>query len=277
MITFAIPFPDIGPNLVDFGFFAIRWYALAYIVGLLMGWRYLAYMCNKPTLWPQNKAPITAAKTEDLLIWMILGVMLGGRVGYVLFYDFASFMDNPLNIFKIWEGGMSFHGGFIGVITAGLLFARKYKAPILSLGDGIACCAPIGILFGRIANFTNGELWGRTTDVPWAVIFPHGGPDPRHPSQIYEALLEGALLFILLYIVSRVLNGFKRPGLCIGIFMLVYGAARSFVENFREPDAHIGFIIPIGDGGLTMGMLLSTPMYLVGIYLVVNALRKKPA
>jgi phosphatidylglycerol:prolipoprotein diacylglycerol transferase len=197
-----------------------------------------------------------------------LGIILGGRTGYVLFYNLPHFIEHPLEIFQLWNGGMSFHGGFTGCVVAVVLFARSRGIPILSLGDLTCAAGPIGIFLGRIANFINGELWGRPTDVPWAMVFPHGGPLPRHPSQIYEAGLEGLLLFIVLALLIRG-GALKRPGFIIGAFAVVYAIARSISEFFREPDAQLGFLW----GGATMGQLLSVPLFLVGVGFILYALK----
>lgn len=267
-----IDFPQIDPAIfrIELGSFtfALRWYALAYIAGLLLGWRLVARLCARPQLWPAGRPPIHPSQTEDLLFWLALGVIIGGRLGYVLFYNPSHFIAHPLDIPKIWQGGMSFHGGFLGVCVASLLFARKFKAPLLSLGDAIACAAPIGIFFGRLANFINAELWGRPTDVPWAMIFPTDPAQvPRHPSQLYEAGLEGMLLFILLMLALR-RGALRKPGRMIGLFLMGYGLARGFVEFFRQPDAGLDFLFSIGGIGVSMGQLLSLPMLLVGLVLV---------
>jgi phosphatidylglycerol:prolipoprotein diacylglycerol transferase len=206
---------------------------------------------------------------DDFVIWITLGIILGGRTGYVLFYNFAHFAANPIEILQLWNGGMSFHGGVIGCIFAIVLFALHRGLPVLSLGDVTAAVAPIGLFLGRIANFINGELWGRPTDVPWAMVFPHGGPMPRHPSQLYEAALEGVVLFIIVGLLVRA-GALKRPGIVTGVFALGYGVARITCELFREPDAQLGFLW----GGLTMGMLLCIPLILAGIAVLVIALRQ---
>jgi phosphatidylglycerol:prolipoprotein diacylglycerol transferase len=264
----ALPFPDIDPVLISIGPLAIRWYALAYIVGILLGWLYARRLIRNDALW-RGRAPLTVANFDDFIIWVTFGIILGGRLGYVLFYNPAYFAANPLEILQVWGGGMSFHGGFAGCVIAVLLFARSAKIPVLSLGDLTCAVAPIGLLLGRIANFINGELWGRPTDVPWAFVFPGAGPLPRHPSQLYEAALEGLVLFIVLAIAVR-MGALKRPGLTIGLFAIVYALGRSFCEFFREPDPQLGFLW----GGLTMGMLLSIPLFLAGIAFVWHAMRR---
>jgi len=265
-----LPFPEINPVLVSIGPFSIRWYALAYIVGILAGWYYARRIIAAKTLWG-GTAPFTVTDFDDFIIWITLGIIAGGRIGYVLFYNLPHFAAHPLEIFALWTGGMSFHGGIIGCIIVTVLFALRRGIPILSLGDVTLAVAPIGLFLGRIANFINGELWGRPTDVPWAMVFPSGGPLPRHPSQLYEATLEGLLLLVVLGIMVR-LGALKRPGLVTGTFAVAYGAVRIFCEFFREPDAQLGFLW----GGLTMGMLLSIPLILAGVAALVVALRRQP-
>ena len=267
---FALPFPAIDPVLISIGPLAIRWYALAYIFGILLGWLYARALLRSQPLWG-GPAPMTAVDFDDFVLWATLGVILGGRLGYVLFYNPAHFAAHPLEIVQLWQGGMSFHGGFAGCVAAVMLFAWRRGIPILSLGDITCAVAPIGLLLGRIANFINAELWGRTTDVPWAVVFPGGGPLPRHPSQLYEAALEGAVLLAVLALMVRA-GALRRPGLILGAFALGYGLARSFCELFREPDAQLGFLW----GGMTMGMLLSVPLTIAGVVLIGVAL-KRPA
>jgi phosphatidylglycerol:prolipoprotein diacylglycerol transferase len=260
----ALPFPDIDPVAFEIGPLVVRWYALAYIVGLIIGWKYAVWLNRRPAgLVPQ-------AALDDFLAWAVIGIVLGGRIGYVLFYQPGYFLENPLAILELWHGGMSFHGGLTGIIVAMLLFVRKRGIPFLALTDLVAAAGPIGLFLGRIANFINGELWGRATDVPWAIVFPQAGPAGRHPSQIYEALTEGALLFVILAILAR-RGGFRRPGLVSGVFGVGYALARSFCELFREPDAKIGFLF---GGWATMGMLLSLPMLLLGLWLIMLSLRR---
>jgi phosphatidylglycerol:prolipoprotein diacylglycerol transferase len=228
-------------------------------------------LIRNDALWG-GKAPMKVEDFDDYIVWVTLGIILGGRIGYVLFYNPAHFAANPLEIFQLWHGGMSFHGGFAGCVAAVMLFAWRHGIPILSLGDLTCAVAPIGILLGRIANFINGELWGRAApDVPWAMVFPGGGPLPRHPSQLYEAALEGALLLLVLALLVRA-GALKRPGLILGAFSLGYGLARSVCELFREPDAQLGFLW----GGMTMGMLLSAPLMLAGVVLIWFALKRPP-
>ncbi len=262
-MLFAIPFPAFDPVAVEIGPLVVRWYALAYIVGLLLGWRLARRLVTRPG-WK-----ITPEGVDDLLFYVTLGVILGGRLGYVLFYQPGYYAANPLEILYVWRGGMSFHGGLVGVLVAALHFARRTGTDPLEVADLLAAVAPLGLFFGRVANFINGELWGRPTDVPWAVIFPMAGPEPRHPSQIYEALLEGLLLFVVLQILAWRPRRAERRGLLTGIFLAGYGLARGFVEFFREPDAQLGYLW----GGLTMGQLLSIPLLLAGLYLLVRAFR----
>jgi len=268
MPTLVLPFPAIDPVLVEFGPFAIRWYALAYIAGLLLGWRMMRTLVATDRYWGATPRP-TLADVDDFVVYATLGTILGGRLGYVLFYAPGYYLQNPLDALAVWSGGMSFHGGFLGVVVAMILFARARKIPLWTLFDLAGVVAPIGLFFGRIANFINGELWGRVTDVPWAMVFPGAGDAPRHPSQLYEAALEGLLLLIIArLLVAR--GGLQRPGLIAGTFALGYGLSRSFVEVFRVPDAHIGYLGP----GLTMGILLSLPMIAVGLWAIYRALAR---
>ena len=262
MPTALIPFPSFDPVLVSIGPFAIRWYALAYICGILLGWLYARAIIANERYWG-GPAPMTVLDYDDFILWVTLGIILGGRAGYVLFYNLPHFLENPLEILQVWKGGMSFHGGFLGCVVAVIWFAHHRGVPTLSLGDVTCAVAPIGLFFGRLANFINGELWGRTADVPWAMVFLGAGPLPRHPSQIYEAILEGLVLFVVLALFVR-FGALKRPGLILGAFALFYGLARSLSEFFREPDAQLGFLW----GGLTMGMLLSLPMILGGVLII---------
>jgi phosphatidylglycerol---prolipoprotein diacylglyceryl transferase len=267
-----IPFPTINPVLISIGPFAVRWYALAYIVGIIAGWLYARAMIAAQRLWG-GPAPITVGEFDDFIIWITLGIILGGRIGYVLFYNLPQFAAHPIQIFELWNGGMSFHGGVLGCVVATVLFALRRGLPILSLGDVTTAVCPIGLFLGRIANFINGELWGRPTDVPWAMIFPNGGPIPRHPSQLYEAALEGLVLLIVLGLLVR-LGALKRPGLVTGAFFLGYGIARTICEFFREPDAQLEAFTR-STGGLTMGMLLCIPLIVAGIGLIALALSRQ--
>ncbi|MFZ5711031.1 MAG: prolipoprotein diacylglyceryl transferase [Pseudomonadota bacterium] len=290
----ALPFPNIGPNIFTISLFgaefSLRWYALAYIVGLLVGWRIMVALMRRPNLWPGGTAPMRPEQVEDLLTAVILGVVIGGRLGYVLIYEPAQYLSRPLDILKVWEGGMSFHGGFIGVVIAGLWFCRRHGIPIAQTADAFSLAVPPGLFLGRIANFINGELWGRPTNMPWGVIFPGAaaqdcpGVEPglcaRHPSQLYEAGLEGLVLGLLLWILMR--NGSLRaPGRTVGVFLAGYGLSRIFVELFRQADAQFitpdnpfGYIIGGAQWGLSMGQTLSVPMVLVGIWLVARSRRQ---
>jgi phosphatidylglycerol:prolipoprotein diacylglycerol transferase len=272
----VLPFPAIDPIAIAIGPIAIRWYALAYIAGLVGGWFYARHLAAIPEYWRGLKQP-SQNDVDDVIVWVALGVVLGGRIGYVLFYNFASYLQNPSEILAVWRGGMSFHGGFLGAILALLLFARSRRLSGLAMLDLAAVVVPIGLFFGRIANFINGELWGRPApDLPWGVVFPGAGPLPRHPSQLYEAFAEGIVLFLLLGLAVRRF-GFRRPGLIGGIFVLGYALARIVCEFFREPDAQLGFLFGTSvdalQGGITMGMLLSIPMALVGAVAICLALR----
>lgn len=281
-----LPFPDISPEIFSFQLgpitIALRWYALAYIVGLIAGWKMIEAMLRRPALFGDNP-PMKPEKVEDLLTWVILGVILGGRMGYVLFYQPSAFLQNPSHILRIWEGGMSFHGGFIGVVIAGLWYARRNGIPPMALGDLMATVAPIGLFLGRIANFINAELWGRETSLPWGVAFPGEAAQTcatlticaRHPSQLYEAALEGLILFgVLVYLIWR--KGWLiRSGRITGVFLSGYGLARFLVEFVRQPDAQfvtlgnpLGLAVQVNGFGLTMGQILSLPMIAVGLWLI---------
>ena len=267
-----LPFPSINPVLISIGPLAVRWYALAYIVGIIAGWFYARAIIAAQRLWG-GPAPLTVIDFDDFVIWITLGIILGGRAGYVLFYNLPHFIEHPLQILQLWNGGMSFHGGVLGCVVATVLFALRRGLPILSLGDVTTAVCPIGLFLGGIANFINCELWGRATDVPWAMIFPNGGPIPRHPSQLYEAALEGLVLLIVLGLLVR-LGALKRPGLVTGAFFLGYGIARTICEFFREPDAQLEAFTR-STGGLTMGMLLCIPLIVAGIGLIALALSRQ--
>ncbi|MFQ5985412.1 MAG: prolipoprotein diacylglyceryl transferase [Alphaproteobacteria bacterium] len=259
-MIFALPYPVIDPVLIDIGPFAIRWYALAYVLGLFLGWRYIKALVK------QSPASLEPKHIDDLLVWATLAVILGGRLGYVLVYKPGYFLANPLEVAAVWRGGMSFHGGLVGVAAALILFARVRRLGLLALADRVACAVPIGLFFGRIANFINGELYGRVSDVPWAMALPMGGPEPRHPSQLYEAALEGLVLFVVMFVLWRTRDLRDRPGLLTGAFLTGYGVFRIVGEVFREPDAHLGFLFD----GVTMGQLLSVPMVALGLYLMLR-------
>ena len=289
-----IAFPNISPEIFSITIFgielALRWYALAYIIGLILGWRIAVLAANRPALWHNNLPPIEAVQVEDLLTWVIVGVILGGRLGYVLFYQPVHFLYHPLEIVMIWKGGMAFHGGLAGVCVAAYLFFRRNLVPYDSGADLLALAAPAGLLLGRVANFINAELWGRATDLPWGVIFPGEaaqacgqitGLCARHPSQLYEAVLEGLLLGGLLLFLAFKKAALKKPGLITGIFFAGYGIARCFVELVRQPDAQfqsaenpLGYVFELAGLGITMGQILSLPMIAVGLFLISRARRR---
>ena len=295
MVVAALPFPDIDPVLIDIPLgplhLAIRWYALAYIVGLIAAWRLVVAALKRPALWRDATPPMPAPRAEDLLTWCILGVVLGGRLGFVLFYQPGHYLANPGDILKVWEGGMSFHGGVLGVLVGGVIFCLRNGVPMLPMADAMAMGTPIGLMLGRLANFINGELWGRPTTVAWAFEFPDAPCGPgwllactRHPSQLYEAGLEGALLAALL-IWGAFRGGWLRdPGLSVGVFVAGYGLSRYVVEFFREADAQfvsvsnpMGHVIRFTDTlGVSMGQVLSLPMVAVGLGLVAWALVRRP-
>mgnify|MGYP001579441383 FL=1 len=265
----VLPFPAIDPIALQIGPLAIRWYALAYVAGILIGWWYLKRMVGLDRLWGGRPRP-DDTQLDDFVLWATLGIVLGGRIGYVLFYNPAHYLAHPGEIPMLWGGGMSFHGGFLGMIAAMALFTRNKRFPLLTLFDLVAAAAPIGLFFGRIANFINGELWGRAADVPWAMVFPHGGILPRHPSQLYEAALEGVVLFAVIgHLVFRT-ELMRRPGVIAGLFTAGYGLARFTVEYFREPDAQLGYLW----GFVTMGQILSLPMVVAGAALAAWAWRR---
>ncbi len=268
----VLPFPIIDPVALNLGPLPIRWYALAYIGGFVLGWIGLRWLVGKDALWaPEQKRP-TQEGVDDLLVNAALGVIVGGRLGHVLIYDPAFYLAHPLEILQTWKGGMAFHGGLVGAIVGMGLFARGHALPFLTITDICAAMAPIGLFFGRLANFIKPEMWGRPTDVPWAMVFPGAGDEPRHPSQLYEAGLEGVALFILLMLAVKS-GALKRPGLVSGLFGVGYGLARIFCEFFREPDP-VQEALP---GGFTMGMVLSLPLVLIGAALVLFSLRRRSA
>src|SRR5215204_3316963 len=269
----TIAFPVFDPIAIQIGPIAIRWYALAYIGGIVLGWIYARALLKNERLWG-GPPPISLPQLDDFILWVTVGIIVGGRTGYVLFYNLGFFAQHPAEIFEIWKGGMSFHGGFLGCVAAVMLFCRKNNIPILSLGDITTAVGPIGLFLGRLANFINSELWGREADpsLPWAMIFPNDRLQLlRHPSQLYQAALEGILLFTVLAVMIR-MGALKRPGLVLGSFIAIYALARITGELFREPDPQLGFLW----GGLTMGMLLSVPMIIAGLILIVLAWRKPP-
>ncbi|PZM13781.1 prolipoprotein diacylglyceryl transferase [Rhizobium tubonense] len=264
-----LPYPEIDPIAFSLGPLAIHWYGLAYVAGILLGWAYARRVVNQGRLWRGDTAPMTVAHLDDFIVWVALGIVLGGRIGYILFYDLQAVIENPIRALEIWNGGMSFHGGLIGTTIAMILFAQRSKIPVWSLFDIVAAVVPIGLFFGRIANFVNGELWGRISDAPWAMVFPTGGPFTRHPSQLYEAGLEGIVLFLVLALMTYRFLALKTPGTITGVFVIGYALSRIFVEFFREPDAQLGYLL--GTNWLTMGMVLSSPMILLGIWAILRA------
>lgn len=266
MLSAVLTYPDIDPIAVQLGPLAIRWYSLAYLFGLLGGMMMLRHRAKSTIV------PFTPDDAIDYLTWCTLGVLLGGRLGLVLFYYPEMLWENPGRVLAMWEGGMSFHGGLLGVVVATILFSRKRKVPFLAFGDEIAAAAPLGLLFGRMANFVNGELWGRVSDAPWAMVFPSGGPYARHPSQLYEAVLEGLLLLVVLNALRPMVQRRFAPGFLMGLFLVGYAVSRFVVEFFREPDAHLGFLL----FGATMGQLLTIPMAAAGIWLMVRAVKHGP-
>jgi phosphatidylglycerol---prolipoprotein diacylglyceryl transferase len=268
---FLIPYPVINPVLVAVGPFEIRWYALAYIVGLVLGWQYCNVLARR---WRAAGAPVASStEIDDFLVWATIGVVLGGRIGYVLFYNFPYYQAHPLQMIEVWHGGMSFHGGAVGVCIAIILFCRQRRLKLLRFADLIACPVPIGLFLGRIANFINDELWGRPGDVPWAMVFPSDPLHvPRHPSQLYEAFLEGLVLFLILFFLQRRPNIRAHPGTITGAFLVGYGCFRIICEFFREPDIQVGFLV----GGITMGQILSVPLVIAGIALIYYARRRMP-
>lgn len=264
LTAMGLAFPSFDPVAIALGPIAIRWYAIAYIVGIVLGWRYALKLSDRPP------KVVTRAQLDDFLVWATLGIILGGRLGYVLFYKPGYYLFQPWEALYVWRGGMSFHGGMLGVVIAIVAFARQQRIKLLALADICAAATPIGLFFGRLANFVNGELWGRPSDVPWAMVFPHGGPLARHPSQLYEAGLEGVVLFAVLSVLAWRLGWRDRPGRLTGAFLVGYGIARIACEMFREPDAHLGFLI----SGLTMGQLLSVPMIAAGAWLIRRSLHR---
>jgi phosphatidylglycerol:prolipoprotein diacylglycerol transferase len=262
----VLSFPEFDPIAIQIGPIAIRWYALAYITGLAVGWQFIRRLAAR------GASGLNRAQIDDLLFWVAMGVILGGRLGYVLFYRPDHYLFNPLEILKVWQGGMSFHGGMLGVIVAIIWFSRRNKLPVLGVGDTVAVAVPIGLFFGRIANFVNGELYGRASNAPWAMVFPDGGLIPRHPSQLYEAGLEGLVLFLVLAWLAYRTSALRRPGLTTGVFLVGYGLARGIIELYREPD--VGIALP--DIGVTMGQLLSLPMLIIGLLLISHARSHPP-
>jgi phosphatidylglycerol:prolipoprotein diacylglycerol transferase len=268
-----LPFPNIDPVAFSLGPLVVRWYALAYLGGVLLGALYAYGLLRQKSLWANSAPPFEAPAIWDFAFWAVIGIVLGGRIGYVLFYNLSFYAGHPLNAFMLWDGGMSFHGGLVGIMVAIAWFTRAKRGNILSALDLLAAVGPIGLFLGRVANFINGELYGRETTLPWGVIFPTGGPLPRHPSQLYEGLLEGLIMFLIIRFVTHVLFGLRRPGLAAGIFGIWYAVSRIVVELVRIPDPQLGYLF---DGWITMGQILSLPVFLVGLGLVVFAMRGKP-
>jgi phosphatidylglycerol---prolipoprotein diacylglyceryl transferase len=273
MQLFAIPYPAIDPVAFQLGPLSVKWYGLAYIAGLLLGWLYIKRLLDQHHLWAGGSPPLPSQRVDDLLIYMTVGVLVGGRLGYVLFYEPRYFVMNPLDIPAVWKGGMAFHGGLIGSILAIVTFAHRTKANPWSMLDVCAAATPIGLFFGRLANFINGELVGRPTNVPWAMVFPGADALERHPSQLYEAFFEGLALFAVLWWLTHRAMALKRPGIVAGAFMLGYGLARAFCELFREPDP--GHVLTFGP--LTAGIFYSLPMIAVGLWILHDAARRTPA
>ncbi|OYR30019.1 prolipoprotein diacylglyceryl transferase [Brucella pseudogrignonensis] len=266
----ALAFPNIDPVIFSVGPLAVHWYGLGYVVGIMFAWWYGKKLLRNHRLWGNNQPPMQPEALDDFVIWAALGVVLGGRIGYVLFYNFSYYLSNPLAIPAVWDGGMSFHGGILGTTIAMIWFARSRGIKVWSMFDVIAAGVPVGLGVVRVANFINSELWGRVSDVPWAFYFPNGGPEPRHPSQLYEAFLEGFVLFFVLLLLVWVGKKLKAPGFIAGTFVLGYGLSRIIVEFFREPDAQLGYLF---GGWLTMGMILSLPMVLIGLWAMWRANR----
>ena len=275
MSFFALPFPAIDPVLIELGPFAVRWYALAYLGGFFGGWYYFLRLLT--VQFPhKNRAPValTAKQIDPFFLWCVVGCIVGGRLGYVLFYNLEYYWYHWQDIVAVWQGGMSFHGGLLAMAIAAWLYARRIKVPLFFLSDRLAAATPIGLFLGRLANFINGELWGRPTTVSWGMVFPNAGDDiPRHPSQLYEALGEGLFLFILLWFLCCKTKALAKPGLVSSVFLLGYGGVRFSVEFFREPDAHLGLVFL----GMSMGMVLSLCMVGAGVVILRQAVFNKNA
>ncbi len=287
----VIPFPGVGNEIFSFDFFdfgvALRWYALAYIAGIVIGYQIVLRAVKATRLWRNNTPPMTTELTEAFLTWAVLGIIFGGRIGYTLIYNFGYYSRNPLEILQVWGGGMSFHGGFAGVVIAGVIFCKKHKIPMLSFGDLMAMAAPMGLFLGRLANFNSAELWGKPSNVPWAVIFPGDAAQDcsdmvdlcaRHPSQLYEALMEGLILGALILYQAYKRGWTLKPGRLMGLFIMGYGISRFIVEFFRQADAQfitennpLGHVVRIGSMGMSMGQLLSLPMVAIGMWFITRA------
>jgi phosphatidylglycerol---prolipoprotein diacylglyceryl transferase len=273
---FVLPFPAFNPVAIAVGPLEVRWYALAYVTGIFLGWWYASRLTRNAAIWGPGGPPITPRDIDDFVVWAAVGIVVGGRLGYILFYDLPHYIAHPADMLAIWEGGMSFHGGFLGTVLAMVLFALRRRIPVWSLIDVVAAVVPIGLFLGRIANFINGELWGRFSLAPWAMLFPNapdGGTLPRHPSQLYEAGLEGIVLFLFLRLLTHRYHRLATPAFISGAFAFGYGCARTFSEFFREPDIQIGFL----PGGLTEGMVLSIPMIFAGLIVMAWAARRPAA
>jgi len=281
MNLMAIPFPEIDPVALELGPLQVRWYGLAYLVGLTLGWLYMRRLLSQPGLWRSDTPPMKPTQADDFLLWATLGTVVGGRLGFVILYEPSIFIEDPARVFAVWEGGMAFHGGLLGVILAIVLFARFSRVQLLSLGDLAAAAVPFGLFFGRLANFINGEVYGRLTTVPWGVEFPARVlhlemghvPGPRHPTQLYEAFLEGAVLFAVLRYFTHARDGLKQPGLIAGIFLSGYAIARIIVEFWKEWDQAQFFTTDY----VSSGMVYSVPMLIFGVYLITRANRKLSA
>ena len=266
----AIAFPGFDPVAFEIGPLKVHWYGIGYVVSIMLGWFYARRLIANSSLWRGGQAPLNAQQLDDFVLYAAIGIVVGGRVGYALFYDLPNIIADPLRFFRVYDGGMSFHGGFLGTTIAMILFARAHKIAVWSLFDIVSIVAPIGLGIVRVANFINGELWGRITDVPWAVVFPTGGPFARHPSQLYEAGLEGIVLVSVLSLLAYGPKLLKTPGFITGVFVCGYGLSRITAEFFREPDAQLGYLF---GGWLTMGMLLSLPMVAAGLWAIWRARR----
>lgn len=262
-----LKFPQIDPVLIHLGPVSVHWYGIAYVAGLLAGWQYAVWIARR------FEPSITKIHIDDFMMWALAGIIVGGRLGHILFFELDRYIAHPLEILMTWKGGMSFHGGMLGVTAAILLYCRKTNLPVLRFADILAAITPIGLFFGRLANFINGELYGRVTDVPWSMAFPYGGPFPRHPSQLYEAFLEGLVLLVVLHVGWRIAVLRDVPGRLTGMFLAGYGLARILVEFVREPDA----IYAVFGMDLTTGQLLSLPMVVAGIFFMVGARNNSPA
>ncbi len=269
MTLAALAYPNIDPVAIAIGPLSIKWYGLAYMAGLILGWLYVRRLLSTPSLWAKKQAPFGIERVDDLLLYVTLAVIIGGRLGQVVLYDPAYYLEHPLEVFQVWRGGMSFHGALIGSAIAIVLFARQFKVPVRSVMDLCCAASPFGLLFGRVANFINAEHWGRVTDAGIGMVFPNGGSEPRHPSQLYEAALEGLVMMIIMRVMTHWVLGLKRPGLVTGVWLVWYAIARTICEFFREPEAvHALNIAPF-----TVGQMYSLPMLLLGIYFIIIARR----